>query len=47
MPKDKPADAKEQRHFWETRRQMLKSQTKYDEEKGRKDAKAELDKQKK
>ena len=46
MPKDKKDETAQQRAFWETRRAMIKAQTKYDQEEGAKDAKAALKAQK-
>jgi hypothetical protein len=46
MPKDKKDETAQQRAFWQTRRAMMKSQTKYDQEEGAKDAKAALKAQK-
>jgi len=46
MPKDDKDETAQQRAFWQTRRAMMKSQTKYDQKEGAKDAKAALDAQK-
>ena len=46
MPKDKKNETAQQRAFWDTRRAMMKSQTKYDPKEGAKEAKAALKAQK-
>ena len=46
MPKHNKNETAQQRAFWATRRAMMKSQTKYDQEEGSKEAKAALKAQK-